>query len=1061
MTTRSFELTDGQSDKFWTITLDRAQYTVNFGRRGTAGQTQIKEIGSLEAAQKAFDKLIAEKLKKGYKETTPPQNGKSSPKPPAPIPKSEASSEQSEPTPGPASEASSYPQPPTPDPHPTERSEQNPGPRPPAPGPASEASSEPVRLAPWDWMIATWRPRHVPQKPAPKPFDRDAAMALLHRWLDLAAKEHWWGNGWNRLELPAPMTREEARFWLHGLFLVTRVMHINNPGTPADWAKELRERTTLGLQELSNLELSSPLLPAEVDDLLRTGHPCALLLLPLLTLFPASDIAEILVESSCRSDWHDLGEDCLRERLFQYLSDSDLEVLRSAINRRLPGVTSAPVKTSLLQYPASCYIFRLAAYVGSGTELTRVVEGWPANSYSSFVRSHKPQDIIYGLPSADLMVQHMRRLRFRPYTPFHIRAWLAHTELGQLEMIGRSIAQETNRQDASELAQTFGNAVIAPEAAPIMLNLALDSKAQPVARAWLMDHPAETIAGLAPVAEGKGRAADAAIEILRDLDRAGHGPALESHLSAALLETVLSYRKTAAAAADCAVLDARSTPPGLAAAFEEAARIKSKLPSWSAFALLPPVITAAGRLNEEQTTTVLRALAHSDLAVPHPLLLALRCYATPDSLDRFVWTLFERWLAEGAPAKEKWALGAVGLYGSDQSAISLAGLIRVWPGQGKHQTAVMGLECLRAIGTNTALIQISSIAQKVKFQAIKLRARECMEAIAADLNLTRQQLEDRVVPDCGLDDHGSRVFDFGPRQFRLILGPGLKPLVADSENQRKPDLPKPNSKDDPAKADEALAAWKLVKKQVADVTKVQIRRLEQALVTQRRWTVDEFEQLFLQHPLLMNMSPWLVWGAFRGDGKPALTFRVTEDRTLADEHDKPATLPRGAAIGLVHPMHLEPASLAAWGELLSDYEILPPFPQLGRPILRLTESERHGHTLYRHAGVIIPAASLVGTLERLGWQRSAVGDGGMYDWHFKYFAELGFTAILEHEGIIIGMLADSDPTPINACYFIPGEPDRNQWGSSGSHIPLEDVDPLIISEILSDLQTLASKGKKS
>jgi len=211
----------------------------------------------------------------------------------------------------------------------------------------------------------------------------------------------------------------------------------------------------------------------------------------------------------------------------------------------------------------------------------------------------------------------------------------------------------------------------------------------------------------------------------------------------------------------------------------------------------------------------------------------------------------------------------------------------------------------------------------------------------------------------------------------------------------------------------------------------------------------------------MNMSPWLVWGAFRGDGKPALTFRVTEDRTLADEHDKPATLPRDAAIGLVHPMHLEPASLAAWGELLSDYEILPPFPQLGRPILRLTESERHGHTLYRHAGVIIPAASLVGTLERLGWQRSAVGDGGMYDWHFKYFAELGFTAILEHEGIIIGMLADSDPTPINACYFIPGEPDRNQWGSSGSHIPLEDVDPLIISEILSDLQTLASKGKKS
>src|SRR5690606_26200898 len=43
-------------------------YTVQFGRTGTQGQTQTKELSSPAAARAAYDKLIAEKTKKGYTE---------------------------------------------------------------------------------------------------------------------------------------------------------------------------------------------------------------------------------------------------------------------------------------------------------------------------------------------------------------------------------------------------------------------------------------------------------------------------------------------------------------------------------------------------------------------------------------------------------------------------------------------------------------------------------------------------------------------------------------------------------------------------------------------------------------------------------------------------------------------------------------------------------------------------------------------------------------------------------------------------------------------------------
>jgi predicted DNA-binding WGR domain protein len=59
-------LADGKSNKFWNIELKGSSYTIIFGKIGTAGQSQEKSFDSDEGAEKAFEKLVAEKLKDGY-----------------------------------------------------------------------------------------------------------------------------------------------------------------------------------------------------------------------------------------------------------------------------------------------------------------------------------------------------------------------------------------------------------------------------------------------------------------------------------------------------------------------------------------------------------------------------------------------------------------------------------------------------------------------------------------------------------------------------------------------------------------------------------------------------------------------------------------------------------------------------------------------------------------------------------------------------------------------------------------------------------------------------------
>ena len=65
---RTFQYQDEKSSKFWNISLEDCTHTVNYGKSGTSGRTQSKSFETAEEAKKSYDKLIEQKIKKGYLE---------------------------------------------------------------------------------------------------------------------------------------------------------------------------------------------------------------------------------------------------------------------------------------------------------------------------------------------------------------------------------------------------------------------------------------------------------------------------------------------------------------------------------------------------------------------------------------------------------------------------------------------------------------------------------------------------------------------------------------------------------------------------------------------------------------------------------------------------------------------------------------------------------------------------------------------------------------------------------------------------------------------------------
>src|SRR5262249_19737379 len=155
--------------------------------------------------------------------------------------------------------------------------------------------------------------------------------------------------------------------------------------------------------------------------------------------------------------------------------------------------------------------------------------------------------------------------------------------------------------------------VKAPEAAPFMLELRVNSRAPALARQWLDEQPGNAVAGLLPVAAGRGKLADAAVEYLRDARRQRLADFIQQQLKGAPAEVADRVRREVLEHAEKVYepFDDRKTPEWLRAALNVPPGKPGKLPDWVNPLNLPPVTAGERRLNDDQVRALLAALQAS------------------------------------------------------------------------------------------------------------------------------------------------------------------------------------------------------------------------------------------------------------------------------------------------------------------------------------------------------------------------------------------------------------------------------------------------------------------
>jgi hypothetical protein len=153
--------------------------------------------------------------------------------------------------------------------------------------------------------------------------------------------------------------------------------------------------------------------------------------------------------------------------------------------------------------------------------------------------------------------------------------------------------------------------------------------------------------------------------------------------------------------------------------------------------------------------------------------------------------------------------------------------------------------------------QLSRLGQQVKYDTAQRLIEKALTRAAEKAGVSREQIVELSVSDCGLGSDGTLSQRFGDYVVHISIEETTSAAVRWSDQQGKA------LKSVPAYVKEHHAAeWKDLQQTVKDMEKMlsaHRTRIERLLLTQRAISDDTLRACYLNHPLLADMSRRLIW----------------------------------------------------------------------------------------------------------------------------------------------------------------------------------------------------------
>ena len=249
----------------------------------------------------------------------------------------------------------------------------------------------------------------------------------------------------------------------------------------------------------------------------------------------------------------------------------------------------------------------------------------------------------------------------------------------------------------------------------------------------------------------------------------------------------------------------------------------------------------------------------------------------------------------------------------------------------------------------------------------------------------------------------------------------------------------------------------------------QRERLDNLFLKRKAWPLDLWRERYLDHPLVGTLARRLIWRFAGGDHARAGIFA---DGQLVGHDDQPLVdLSPTTKVGLWHPLDQAQEEILAWRNWLERHQVQQPFKQAHREVYLLTDAEQNTRVYSnRFAAHLLKQHQFNALCGTRGWKnklRMMVDDTyppaslSLPEWNLR--AEYWVEGVGEEYG--------RDTTDSGAYHYLTTDQvrfypldaaQRTAHAAGGGYhvawrggvdepIPLEDIPPLVLSEVMRDV----------
>jgi hypothetical protein len=235
-----------------------------------------------------------------------------------------------------------------------------------------------------------------------------------------------------------------------------------------------------------------------------------------------------------------------------------------------------------------------------------------------------------------------------------------------------------------------------------------------------------------------------------------------------------------------------------------------------------------------------------------------------------------------------------------------------------------------------SLTHLAYMKVRVRYGTAQNQIEKALTAKAAELNVSRSEVEEIGVPDYGLTDIGVGELNFGDFTARTVIAPGNKVVLTWINNEKG----KEQKSIPGAVKSEFAEELRGTNKDIQKMLPAQRDRIDSMYLLKRSWTYAQWRERYCDHPLVGCIARRLLWVAEDGDDRIAFlpTKGAPED---VSGQPIPDVLLKEATITLWHPIDWSPEEVLNWRLRVESLEVVQPFKQAHREVYLLTDAERN------------------------------------------------------------------------------------------------------------------------